>query len=167
VVSPRRSRVIYREAWTTMTIEPASLATTRFAIVPLVSPSELDLDELTRWVGELVRWLGFGEWRPTLAGLICCAPAGLLDDARLELGRGRVIPVPWTLNSIVRHALLPLAYLSLIHGDPVSPELGATLVAVLADPRLRHSQRHEVESALLESEEFEAELEAECLGGDA
>jgi hypothetical protein len=139
----------------------------REAEVVVPSPSELELDGLTPWVRELVRWLGFGEWRPTLAGLICCAPAGLLDDARLELGRGPVIPVPWTLNSIVRHALLPLAYLSLIHGDPVSPELGATLVAVLADPRLRHSQRHAVESALIESEEFEAELEAECLGGDA
>jgi hypothetical protein len=135
------------------------------AIVPRDPPAEIDLGGLAPWVGELVRWLDSGDWRPTLAGLICCAPPGLLDDARLELGRGPVVPVPWTLNSVVRHALLPLAHLSLVDGNPVSPELGATLVAVLADPRLGPGQRHEVETALIESEEFEGELEAECLGG--
>lgn len=130
------------------------------AIDPLCPSAELDLAGLAVWVRELVHWLGSGGWRPTLAGLICCAPPGLLDDARTELGRGRVIPVRWTLNAIVRHALLPLAELSLIDGQPVIPELGVTLVAVLTDPRLGPSQRREVELALMISQDYEAELAA-------
>ncbi len=134
-------------------------------IVPLDLPAEIDLDQLAPFVRELVAWLDSGDWRPTLAGLICCAPAGLLEGARAELGHGPVVPVPWTLNAIVRHALLPLAELSLVDGQPVISELGAVLVAVLADPRLGPSQRWEVENALLDSEDLEGELAAEASGG--
>jgi len=133
-------------------------------IVPLDPPAEIDLDTLAPLVRELVAWLDPGDWRPTLAGLICCAPAGLLEGARDELGRGPVVPVPWTLNAIVRHALLPLAELSLVDGQPVIPELGAVLVAVLADPRLGPSQRWEVESVLIDSEDLEGELIVEAHG---
>ena len=134
-------------------------------LIPIGPPTELDLDGLAPWVRELVSWLGpDGDWRSTLAGLICCAPSGLLDDARIKLGRGRVVPVPWTLNAIARHALVPLAELSLVDGQPVIPELGATLVAVLGDPRLGPVQRREVELALLESEELENELAAASAG---
>lgn len=133
-------------------------------IVPLDPPAEIDLDTLAPFVRELVAWLDPGDWRPTLAGLICSAPAGLLEGARADLGRGRVLPVPWTLNAIVRHALLPLAELSLVDGQPVIPDLGAVLVAVLADPRLGPGQRWEVESVLIESEDLEGELAAAARG---
>jgi hypothetical protein len=59
------------------------------AFVPLDSPRELDLATLAPLVAELIRWLGPGEWPPTLVGLVRCAPAGLLDDARAELTRSR------------------------------------------------------------------------------
>jgi hypothetical protein len=134
-------------------------------VTDATTTAELDLDALAPWVRELVQWLD-PEWRPTLAGLISCAPSGLLDDARIQLGRGPVIPVPWTLNTIVRHALVPLAELSLVDGQPMIPELGAILVAVLADPRLGPRQRNEVELVLRESKALERELAAESLGRD-
>lgn len=135
-------------------------------IIALGPTTELDLDGLAPWVRELVSWLGPGESRPTLVGLICSAPPGLLDDTRSELDHGSVIPVRWALNSIVRHALLPLAELSLVNGQPVIPELVATLVAVLGDPRLGPAERHEVEFVLADSKILDAELAAECAGLD-
>ena len=74
------------------------------------------------------------------------------------------VPIPWTLNAVVRHALVPLAGLSLVDGQPVIPELGAALIDVLADPRLGPSQRREIERVLLESEDLEGELAAEAYG---
>ena len=137
-----------------------------WAIVPLDPPREIDLAALAPLVAELVRWLGSGEWPPTLVGLVRCAPTGLLDDARAELAGARGVPIPWTLNGIVRHALIPLAGLSLVDGQPVIPELGAALVDVLGDPRLGPSQRREVELALLESDDREGELNVEARGVD-
>jgi hypothetical protein len=132
-----------------------------WVIVPLGDPVELDLDELAPLVRELVEWLGPEECGPTLVGLVRGAPAGLLDDVKAEL-TGRMVPMPWTLNAIVRHALLPLAELSLREGQPMIPRLGAALVSMLADPRLGPSQRHEVELALLDSEDLIGELDAEA-----
>jgi hypothetical protein len=134
------------------------------AIIPLDPPAELDLDTLAPLVAELVAWLGPGEWPATLVGLVRCAPAELLDDARAELAGARGVPIPWTLNGIVRHALIPLAELSIVDGQPVIPELGAVLVGVLGDPRLGPSQRREIELALLESEDLAVELDAEARG---
>jgi hypothetical protein len=134
-----------------------------WAIVPLGPPAEIKLDALAPLVRELASWLEPGEWPPTLAGLIRCAPPGLFDELRAQLA-GPLVPVPWTLNAIVRHALLPLAELSLMDGQPVIPELGAALVDVLADPRLGPSQRREVEVALIDSEDLAGELEAEARG---
>jgi hypothetical protein len=135
-----------------------------WAFVPLDPPGEIELATLAPLVAELVRWLGPGEWPPTLVGLVRCAPAGLLDDARAELAGARGVPIPWTLNGIVRHALIPLAELSLVDGQPVIPELGAALVDVLGDPRLGPSERWEVENVLLASEDLEGELAAEARG---
>lgn len=83
---------------------------------------------------------------------------------RAELGRRRGAAVPWTLAATVRDALLPLAELSLMDGQPVIPELGAALVAVLADPRLAPGQRWEVENVLLDSENLESELADQVRG---
>lgn len=96
-------------------------------IVPLEYPARIDLDTLAPLVRELAQWLDPDPWPAPLVGLIRSAPAGLLADLRAELGRRRGTAVPWTLAAIVRHALLPLAELSLMDGQLVIPELGAAL----------------------------------------
>jgi hypothetical protein len=64
----------------------------------------------------------------------------------------------------VCHALIPLADLSLVDGQPVIPELGVALVDVLADPRLGRGLRAAVEFALIDSEDREGELDADARG---
>lgn len=135
------------------------------AIVPTGPPVELDLDALAPFVRELVSWLGVDECPPALADLASRGPVGLLDDVRRDVGRERDSPHPWTLNELVRHVLVPLGELSLVDGQPVIPELGAVLVAVLGDPRLGASERDDVELILLDSEELEGHLLAESQGG--
>ena len=133
-----------------------------WAFVPLESPAEIDLDTLAPFVRVLISWLDVEECPAALVGLVRSAPGELLAEARVELAEARALAIPWTLNAIVRHALIPLAALSLVDGQPVIPELGAALVDVLGDPRLGPSHRREVEHALLDSEEFAAELDAEA-----
>lgn len=134
------------------------------AFVPLDPPTEIDVDSLGPWVRELVDWQTPESCPPTLVGLIRSAPRKLLGDVRRELGGCRATRVPWTLDAIVTHALVPLAELSLVDGQPVIPELGATLVSLLADPRLGNMARAAVELVLLDSEELEGVLEAEAHG---
>jgi len=135
------------------------------AIMPSGPPVEIDLDTLAPFVRELVSWLGVDECPPALADLVGCAPVGLLDDVRRDVGRERDKLRPWTLNELVRHVLVPLGELSLVDGQPVIPELGAVLVSVLGDPRLGAPERDDVELILLESEDLEAHLLAESQGG--
>lgn len=135
------------------------------AIVPSGPPVEIDLDALAPFVRELVSWLGVDECPPALADLVNRAPVGLLDDVRREVGRDRGSLRPWTLNELVRDVLVPLGELSLVDGQPVIPELGAVLVAVLGDPRLGAPERDDVELILLDSEVLEGHLIAESQGG--
>lgn len=87
-----------------------------------------------------VAWLGPRSAADT-HGAAHSAHTGLITDhAWAELAGSRPAPIPWTLNAIVRHALVPLAEYSLADGQPMTPEFGGMRVAVLADPHLRPSQ---------------------------
>ena len=135
------------------------------SFVPLGPSTEVDLNDLAFWARELVHWLGPESCPPDLVALISCAPSPSLDDLRRQLDCVDTVRIPWRLDAIVNLVLVPLAELSLVDEQPVIPDLGATLVSVLADPRLGDEARDAIELVLLDSEECEGVLEAEARGG--
>ena len=85
-----------------------------------VHPVDLTTD-LAPFVVEVVAWLD--EWPPELVGLIRAAPSEVLALERVGLAECEAVEVRWGLNEIAEHALLLLAALSLVDGQPMIPQL--------------------------------------------
>ena len=106
---------------------------------------------LAEWVTELAECDSGLHWCPDLAGLIRSAPAGTFDASVTDYGsqpfieeidggparrrrvrrRVRRRHHPWTVNQIVKWAVIPLAELDVSERRPVPLRLGQALVGLL------------------------------------
>jgi hypothetical protein len=114
-------------------------------------------DDLARWVNTLAECDAGIRWDPDLAGLIANAPAGLLGEIATKYGnrthdsdgvrRRRRIRV-WSVGRIMLHAVIPLAWLDVSEGRPVSWELGQVLAQASTYP-LAAEARDELDHLLV------------------
>jgi hypothetical protein len=115
-------------------------------------------DDLARWVNTLAECDAGIHWDPELAGLISNAPPGLLGKTATEYGRRksemdrdgvvrRRRVRAWSVGRVMLHAVIPLAWLDVSEGRPVSWELGQVLAQASAYP-LAEEARDELDHLL-------------------
>jgi hypothetical protein len=118
----------------------------------------VNADDLARWINTLAECDTGIHWDPELAGLISNAPPGLLGKTATEYGRRksdldddgvvrRRRVRAWSVGRIMLHAVIPLAWLDVSEGRPVSWELGQVLALATTYP-LADEARDELDHLL-------------------
>lgn len=116
----------------------------------------MNMSALVPWVEALVECDEGAHWCPDLAGVIAAASPGVVSAKARAYGHvryedlGERTPHPWSVDSVVAHAVLPYAALDLVEGLPVDRSLGALLVDLDGHQALSSETRALVADALAE-----------------
>jgi hypothetical protein len=107
-------------------------------------------DDLARWVNRLAECDAGIHWDPELAGLISNAPPGLLGKTATEYGRRKsdLDDDGVVRRRRVRAWSVPLAWLDVSEGRPVSWEIGQVLALATTYP-LAAEARDELDHLLV------------------